>query len=280
VTSTHPFGGPSMKAVILAGGLGTRLSEETHAIPKPMVLVGGRPIIWHIMDIFSRQGVREFVVACGYRSDVIKMWFANYNTSISDIEVSTSTGEIRYLSSGAPDWSVTLIDTGLTTMTAGRVGRLRDQLGERFFLTYGDGLANVDIQALLSSHQESGARLTITGVSPVARFGRLDIQGGRVVGFSEKPADEGGYINGGFMVVEPEVLGLIHRDDQVLETDVLPEVASQGHLGCYIHSGFWRPMDTLRDKVELDRLAQDDPPPWLEGLVTARDFPQREERNP
>ncbi len=252
-----------MKVVILAGGFGTRLSEETHLIPKPMVRIGDRPIIWHVMQCFASQGYSDFVVACGYKAEVIKRWFMDYRANVSDFKVDLGTGAVEFYQERAEQWRVTLVDTGLETMTGGRVGRLVDYLDSRFLLTYGDGLGNVDLKSLMSTHERSGAIATLTAVQPVARFGRLELEGDMVTSFQEKPHDEGGLINGGFMVVEPEIFKFIDGDSSILESQVLPRVADVGRLACHVHRGFWRPMDTLRDKEELDALAISGSEPWL-----------------
>lgn len=251
-----------MKTVILAGGRGTRLSEETHAIPKPMVSIGGRPIIWHIMRHYANHGHTDFVVALGYKGSVIKEYFANYFSHECDMSVDLATGSVHYLSPSTADWTVTLVDTGQDSMTGGRLGRLRHLLDERFMLTYGDGLSDVPIGQLIDRHQRSGARATVTAVHPPARFGALALEGGMVTHFREKARDSVDRINGGFLVVEPDVLDLVAGDDTVFESTVLTELAGQGDLAAFEHDGFWMPMDTLRERDELNRIWNEGNAPW------------------
>ncbi|MGO4258804.1 glucose-1-phosphate cytidylyltransferase [Marmoricola sp. RAF53] len=251
-----------MKVVILAGGRGTRLSEETRTIPKPMVPIGGRPIIWHIMKHYARHGFDDFVVACGYKGYALKEYFANYRMYESDLTVDLGTGQNTVLAERAEKWRVTLVDTGVDTMTGGRLGRLAPILTERFMLTYGDGLGNVPLDRVLEHHERTGALATVTAVSPPPRFGTLRITDGLVTEFAEKPLLAKDRINGGFFVVEPEVLGLLDGDDCVFEGRPLERLADDGRLAAYVHDGFWMPMDTLRDRDELDRLAQAEVPPW------------------
>ncbi len=249
-----------MQVVILAGGRGTRLAEETHAIPKPMVEIGGRPILWHIMSIYAAQGFREFVIALGYKGYLIKEYFANFRRHNSDFAVDLATGNITYLSSPAEEWRVTLIDTGLNTMTGGRVRRLKDLLPQRFLLTYGDGLADVDLASLIAHHERAGALATVTAVHSEPRFGALLLRDGRVAAFREKPTGQDARINGGFFVMEPQVLDLIPGDDCVLEAAPLATLATNGQLAAYVHNGFWKPMDTVRDRDELQAM-------WASGQV-------------
>jgi glucose-1-phosphate cytidylyltransferase len=251
-----------MRVVILAGGRGTRLSEETHAIPKPMVLIGGRPILWHVMNHYAQAGFTDFVVACGYRGYVIKEYFTNYVRHESDLTVDLGTGETEVLSPCAEDWSITLIDTGLDTMTGGRLKRLAPFLQERFLMTYGDGLSNVPIDAVIEHHEKSDALATVTAVSPPPRFGVLELSGGLVSRFAEKPVDTGSRINGGYFVVEPDVLELVEDDSTVFEAGPLTTLAEQGRLAAYEHDGFWMPMDTVRDRDTLNHLAESEVPPW------------------
>lgn len=253
-----------MKVVILAGGRGTRLAEETRTIPKPMVPIGGRPIIWHIMRHYARFGFDDFVIACGYRGYVIKEYFANYLMHESDLRVDLGSGEVTVLSPRSEKWRVTLTDTGVDSMTGGRLARLAPLLTERFLLTYGDGLSNVSVDRLLAHHEATGALATITAVNPPPRFGTLRIAGDLVTEFAEKPLVANDRINGGFFVVEPQVLDLIDGDDCVFEGRPLEILARQRKLAAYVHDGFWMPMDTLRDRDELDRLAQEQAPPWTQ----------------
>lgn len=252
-----------MKVVILAGGRGTRLAEETHAIPKPMVEIGGRPILWHIMRHYASYGFDEFVVALGYRGYVIKEFFANYRLHACDVRFDLATGSVELLSRHGEDWRVTLVDTGAATMTGGRVRRLGHLLDEPFHLTYGDGVGDVDLSALLEHHRRSGALATVTAVHPAPRFGALETEAGMVTSFREKPADFRDRINGGFFVVEPAVLDLLPSDDCVFEAGPLAALAGRGQLAAYEHDGFWMPMDTLRDRDELNRLWQQGDAPWV-----------------
>jgi glucose-1-phosphate cytidylyltransferase len=251
-----------VKVVILAGGRGTRLSEETRTIPKPMVPVGGRPIIWHIMRHYARFGHDDFVIACGYKGYVIKEYFANYLLHESDVRVELGTGDVTVLTPRSEQWRVTLTDTGIDSMTGGRLSRLAPLLTDRFLLTYGDGLSNVPLDRLLEHHEATGALVTVTAVSPPPRFGTLRIKDGMVTEFAEKPTIAKDRINGGFFVVEPEVLALLSGDACVFEGEPLETLAQRGQLAAYSHDGFWMPMDTLRDRDELNRLAESTTPPW------------------
>lgn len=252
-----------MKVVILAGGRGTRLSEETRTIPKPMVPIGGRPIIWHIMRHYARYGYDDFVIACGYKGYVIKEYFANYLKHESDLTVDLATGDTLVLAPRSEQWRVTLIDTGEDVMTGGRLARLASILTDRFLLTYGDGLGNIPLDRVLAHHERTRALATVTAVSPPPRFGTLRIEGGMVVEFAEKPLLAKDRINGGYFVLEPEVLELLDGDSCVFEGAPLEALAARNRLAAYQHDGFWMPMDTLRDRDELDRLAQADAPPWM-----------------
>jgi len=252
----------AMKVVILAGGRGTRLSEETHAIPKPMVDIAGRPILWHIMKHYADHGFVDFVIACGYKGYVIKEYFTNYLIHQNDLTVDLATGHVDLLSRTRENWRVTLVDTGRDSMTGGRLGRLRHLLGERFLLTYGDGLSDVPVDETIAFHERSGATVTVTAVSTPPRFGLLDITDRMVTRFQEKPTGTQDRINGGFFVVEPAALDLVDGDQCVFETQVLGPLASKGELAAYEHDGFWMPMDTLRDRDELNRLAAEGTPPW------------------
>jgi glucose-1-phosphate cytidylyltransferase len=252
-----------MKVVILAGGRGTRLSEETHSIPKPMVAIGGRPILWHIMRHYAAYGLKDFVVACGYKGYVIKEYFANYRTHEADLSIDLASGEIELRSKHDQDWRVTLVDTGQSTMTGGRLARLGSLLDETFLLTYGDGLSDVPIDTLIDYHRASGAQATVTAVHPAPRFGALELRDGMVTRFREKPIASMDRINGGFFVFEPAMLSLLTGDDCVLEASPLATLASQGQLAAYEHDGFWQPMDTLRDRDELNRLWDGGNAPWI-----------------
>lgn len=253
-----------MYAVILAGGFGTRLSEETVAKPKPMIDVGGNPIIWHIMNIYSNYGINDFIVCCGYKGYQIKEYFANYHMHMSDITVDLNSGNIKYYNSKAEPWKVTLIDTGLNTMTGGRLKRIENYIGnETFMLTYGDGVADVNLKELLNFHREHGKIATVTAVQPSGRFGALNIESDSAVSnFIEKPVGDGGWINGGFFVFEPEIFKYLKDDTTVLEKEPLETLANQYQLDAYKHKGFWKPMDTLRDKIELEKLWESGKAPW------------------
>lgn len=253
-----------MKAVILAGGLGTRLSEETHTIPKPMVRVGQFPIIWHIMKIYSHYGVNDFIVCLGYKGYVVKEYFANYHRHNSDLTVDTGTGDIEIHRRAVNKWKITLVDTGDTTMTGGRLKRVKDYLDpeEHFFMTYGDGVADIDISKLKEFHEAQNRMATVTSVKPPGRFGALEIENGKVEKFSEKPRGDGSYINGGFFVLSPKVLDYIDGDQTTWEREPMENLAQDGELSAYTHDGFWQPMDTLRDKNELESLWQSGAAQW------------------
>jgi glucose-1-phosphate cytidylyltransferase len=252
-----------MKVVILAGGLGTRLAEETETKPKPMVEIGGRPILWHIMMHYTHYGFKDFVIALGYKGEVIKKWLVDYSSLNSNLTVNTRTGEVRMHDGYKPDWCVDLIDTGATTMTGGRIKRLQPYLGNQtFMLTYGDGVSNVDIHKLLAFHRSHGKLATLTAVRPVARFGQIEIQGGQVVEFAEKPQTKEGWINGGFFVLEPGIFDYIEGDATFWEKEPLERLSNDGQLMAYQHDSFWQCMDTLRDKVNLEALWQTGNPPW------------------
>jgi glucose-1-phosphate cytidylyltransferase len=253
-----------MKTVILAGGLGTRLAEETDLRPKPMVEIGGRPILWHVMSIYAAHGFREFVIACGYRGEVIKQYFHDYAVHAADWRIDLKSGERTQLSQSAPDWTIHAVDTGLQTLTGGRLRRLRPMLeAGTFMVTYGDGLSNVNLRELVRFHQAHGRLATVTAVHPPARFGAMELSGDRVERFSEKPQTDVGWINGGFFVFEPRVLDLIAGDDVSLEREPLERLASAGELMAYRHDGFWQPMDTLREKRLLESLWDGGHAPWL-----------------
>ena len=251
-------------AVILAGGLGTRLSEETGLRPKPLVEIGGAPILWHIMKLFYHQGVKEFVICLGYKGYMIKEFFANYLLHRSDVTFDFSDNKVSYHNRRAEDWKVSLIDTGDTTMTGGRLKRVAPMLrDEPFFMTYGDGLADINLASLYGHHIASGRKATVTSVRPPGRFGALDLaDDGGVKGFIEKPSGDGGFINGGFFVLTPGVFDLIDADATVWERKPLETLAKTNELSAYRHEGFWQPMDTLRDKTQLDELWQSGQAPW------------------
>jgi glucose-1-phosphate cytidylyltransferase len=251
-----------MKTVILAGGLGTRLSEETDVRPKPMVEIGGRPILWHIMKGYAHHGFKEFIVALGYKGEAIKEYFLNYPLINSDLTVSLGSGEVTRRRPADEDWVVHLQDTGVETMTGGRVKRLAPFLNETFMLTYGDGVANVDIRALVAFHRAHGKLATLTAVRPPARFGALETDGDQVTRFLEKPQTGEGWINGGFFVLEPGVLDYIEGDPTHLEREPLETLARDGQLMAYRHGDFWQSMDTLRDVRLLNGLWKDGRAPW------------------
>ena len=231
-----------MKVILLAGGLGTRIAEETDTKPKPMVLIDAKPILWHLMNIFALQGHSDFVIATGYKGEVIHDWVSNLKS----------------------DWNIQALDTGLNTQTGGRIKKCIESTNdEEYFATYGDGLANVDLGALLTQHQLSGQFATVTAVRPPARFGYLHIEGSDVTHFGEKNQSDEGWINGGFFVLNRQVINSIHDDSEPFETGALPRLVSQGQLGAYQHQGFWQPMDTLREKLDLEKAAKESPPPWL-----------------
>lgn len=253
-----------MKAVILAGGLGTRISEETHLKPKPMIEIGGKPILWHIMKIYSHYGVNDFVICCGYKGYMIKEYFANYFLHMSDVTFDMSNNSMQVLQQSAEPWRVTLIDTGEDTMTGGRLRRVapyvRDE--EAFCFTYGDGVSNVNIAELIAFHKSQKVKATLTATLPPGRFGALDMQGDKVRTFKEKPKGDGGMINGGFFVLSPAVLDLLDGDDCIWERAPLEALSEQGDLAAYQHHGFWQAMDTLRDKIHLEELWQSGQAPW------------------
>jgi glucose-1-phosphate cytidylyltransferase len=253
-----------MKAVILAGGLGTRISEETHLKPKPMIEIGGRPILWHVMKLYSAHGINDFVICCGYKGYVIKEYFANYCLHMSDVTFDMSNNKMQVHQRKAEAWNVTLVDTGDSTLTGGRLKRVADYLQdqESFCFTYGDGLSNVDISKLVDFHHSHGKLATVTAVQPPGRYGALQLNGSEVSGFAEKPRGDGGLINGGFFVLSPKVLGLIEGDQTSWEGAPLEGLASSGELMAYEHLDFWQPMDTLRDKTQLEELWQSGRAPW------------------
>jgi glucose-1-phosphate cytidylyltransferase len=253
-----------MKTVILCGGLGTRLSEETQLRPKPMVEVGGRPILWHIMKIYERYGMNDFLLALGYKGEYIKDYFLNYHPRMSDLTVHLKSGQVDYSNPNAEDWRVSLIDTGALTMTGGRLLRLKSQLqsGGTFMLTYGDGVADINISALLAFHRSHGRLATVTAVRPTVRFGELTIDGDKVNKFQEKPQAGEGWINGGFFVFEPEIFDFIEGDTTLLEREPLEQIAQENQLMAYHHPGYWQCMDTIRDKQSLEALWATGNAPW------------------
>lgn len=249
-----------MKAVILAGGLGTRISEETHLKPKPMIEVGGKPILWHIMKLYSAYGVNEFIICCGYKGYVIKEYFANYFLHMSDVTFDMANNQMQVHEKHAEPWRVTLVDTGEDTMTGGRLKRVAPYVkgDEAFCFTYGDGVADVDVAAQIAFHRKHGKRATITAVQPPGRYGALQMSGLEVSGFTEKPRGDGGLINGGFFVLSPKCIDLIEGDETTWELGPLAELATQGQLMAFEHRGYWQAMDTLREKNLLEDL-------WLSG---------------
>ncbi|OLP58261.1 glucose-1-phosphate cytidylyltransferase [Xaviernesmea oryzae] len=253
-----------MKAVILAGGLGSRIAEETHLRPKPMVEIGGRPVLWHIMKIYYAHGIRDFIICCGFKGYVIKEYFANYGLHMSDITFDFGESSMKFHRKSAEDWRVTLVDTGETSLTGGRLKRLEKYLKDEdaFCFTYGDGVSSIDITKLIAFHKAHGRKATVTAVRPPARYGALQLDGDQVQGFIEKPEGEGGFINGGFFVLSPDVLGKIEGDQTSWEADPLMQLAAEGELRAFFHEGFWQPMDTLRDKNHLESLWQGGTPPW------------------
>lgn len=253
-----------MKAVILAGGLGTRLSEETSVRPKPMVEIGGKPILWHILKMYSAHGINDFIICCGYKGYVIKEYFANYFLHMSDVTFNMRDNTMKVHDQRAEDWNITLVDTGDESMTGGRLRRVADYVKdeEAFCFTYGDGVSDVDISATLAFHKAHGKAATLTATFPPGRFGALDIQKGQVLNFKEKPKGDGALINGGFFVLSPTVLEYLEDDSTTWEQEPLMKLAAEGQLMAYEHPGFWQPMDTLRDKHYLEDLWQSGKAPW------------------
>jgi len=252
-----------VKAVILAGGLGTRISEETSLKPKPMVEIGNKPILWHIMKIYSSYGINDFVICCGYKGYVIKEFFANYFLHTSDVTFNMKNNKMEVHSKRAEPWKVSLVDTGESTMTGGRLKRVSNYLNdETFCFTYGDGLADINIKKLIDFHKQSKTKATLTAVQPPGRFGSLEFERGKVFSFQEKPKGDNSWINGGFFVLDPEVLDYIDNDSCIWEQNPLKNLAKDGHLAAYHHEGFWQPMDTLRDKNMLERLWASGSAPW------------------
>lgn len=253
-----------MKAVILAGGLGTRITEETSTRPKPMIEIGGKPILWHIMKTYSHHGINDFVICCGYKGYVIKEYFANYFLHMSDVTFDMSKNSMEVHQRNAEPWRVTLVDTGEDTMTGGRLKRVADYVSdeEAFCLTYGDGVGDVNITELVAFHKAHNLKATLTGTIPPGRFGALDLKGGKVNSFMEKPKGDGAMINGGFFVLSPKVIDYIADDKTTWEREPLERLAQEGNLAAFPHHGFWQPMDTLRDKLHLEELWQSGKAPW------------------
>lgn len=254
-----------MKAVILAGGLGTRISEETQIKPKPMVEIGGRPILWHILKLYSHYGINDFVICCGYKGYVIKEYFANYFLHMSDVTFHMDDGHMEVHRKKAEPWKITLLDTGESTNTGGRLKRIKEHIDrDSFCFTYGDGVADINIGELIKFHDNHGLKATLTAVQPPGRYGSLNInrEGTKVLDFTEKPQGDGGWINGGFFIVEPSVIDEIKDDASSWENETLRKLASQNQLGAYHHKGYWQAMDTLREKNLLQRLWEEDKAPW------------------
>jgi glucose-1-phosphate cytidylyltransferase len=253
-----------MKAVILAGGLGTRISEETSTRPKPMIEIGGKPILWHIMKTYSSHGIHDFIICCGYKGYVIKEYFANYFLHMSDVTFDMESNKMEVHQRSAEPWKVTLVDTGDETMTGGRLKRVSNYVkNEKFFcLTYGDGISNIDITKLINFHETQNVKATLTATIPPGRFGALKISDNKVHSFQEKPEGDGAVINGGFFVLSPEVIDYITDDRTIWEQDPLQRLAEEGNLAAFHHDGFWQPVDTLRDKIYLEELWQSGNAPW------------------
>jgi glucose-1-phosphate cytidylyltransferase len=253
-----------MKVIILAGGLGTRISEESSLRPKPMIEVGGKPILWHIMKIYSSYGINEFIICCGYKGYVIKEYFANYFLHMSDVTFDMENNQMEVHQRNAEPWKVTLVDTGEETMTGGRIKRVADYIkdDELFCLTYGDGVSDVNITELIAFHKAQNIKATLTATLPPGRFGALDLAGNKVNSFVEKPRGDGAMINGGFFVLSPKVFDYIKDDKTIWEREPLERLAQEGELAAFRHNGFWQPMDTLRDKVHLEELWESGKAPW------------------
>ncbi|MBL8506406.1 MAG: glucose-1-phosphate cytidylyltransferase [Methylobacillus glycogenes] len=253
-----------MKAVILAGGLGTRISEETHLKPKPMIEIGGKPILWHIMKTYSAHGINDFIVCCGYKGYVIKEYFANYFLHMSDVTFDMEHNQMQVHQKNAEPWRVTLVDTGEATMTGGRLKRVAEYLKdeESFCFTYGDGVSDVDLSQLIAFHKQHQKKATVTAVQPPGRYGALNVQGQNVEGFIEKPKGDGAWINGGFFVLSPDCINYIENDLTTWEQEPLARLAAEGELMAFEHTGFWQPMDTLREKNQLEELWQSGAAPW------------------
>ena len=252
-----------MKAIILAGGLGTRISEESALRPKPMIEIGGKPILWHIMKIYSAHGINEFIVCLGYKGYLIKEYFANYFLHTSDVTFDMKHNRMEVHQNSAEPWKVTLVDTGENTMTGGRLKRVRSFIGnDDFCFTYGDGISDVDISASIKFHHSQGTLATLTAVQPPGRFGALAMEHNKVLSFLEKPQGDGGWVNGGFFVLSPKAIDEIDGDQTIWEREPMERLANNGQLSAYLHTGFWQPMDTLRDKNHLEELWQSGKAPW------------------
>ncbi|MFQ5588130.1 MAG: glucose-1-phosphate cytidylyltransferase [Nitrospiria bacterium] len=252
-----------MKAVILAGGLGSRISEETHARPKPMIHIGGKPMLWHIMKIYSAHGINDFIICLGYKGYMIKEYFSNYFLHMSDVTIDVAHQKLEVHENHAEPWRVTLVNTGELTMTGGRLKRVRDYLGDDdFCFTYGDGVADVDVRKLIARHKSQKRLATVTAVQPPGRYGALEVKGAAVEGFLEKPLGDGGWINGGFFVLSPKVIDYIDQDETAWEKEPMEKLAAEGNLSAYFHKGFWQPMDTLRDQRQIEALWASGKAPW------------------
>ena len=252
-----------MKAVILAGGLGTRISEETALKPKPMVEIGGKPILWHVMKIYSAFGINDFIICLGYKGYMIKEYFANYFLHMSDVTIDMTQNKMEVLQNSAEPWRITMVDTGESTMTGGRLKKVRQYLGdEDFCFTYGDGVANVNIDSLIQFHKAQGTLATLTAIQPPGRFGALNMDHHKITSFMEKPQGDGGWVNGGFFVLSPQVIDYIAGDAAAWEREPMERLAAEGQMSAYLHQGFWQPMDTLRDKNHLEELWASGAAPW------------------
>jgi glucose-1-phosphate cytidylyltransferase len=252
----------NMKSVILAGGYGTRISEESHLKPKPMIEIGGKPILWHIMKIYSHYGITDFIICCGYKGYVIKEYFANYFLHMSDVTIDMKDNSVSVHRKNAEPWKVTLVDTGLETMTGGRLKRVEKYIEGTFCLTYGDGVSDINIEKLIEFHKTQKCLTTVTAIQPAGRFGSLEFSGARVKSFQEKPKGDKRWISGGFFVCEPEILTLIDDDQTILERDPLEKIANEIQLSVFKHTGFWSAMDTLRDKIYLEELWKNNNAKW------------------
>jgi len=251
-----------MKVVILAGGLGSRISEESHLKPKPMIEIGNKPILWHIMKIYSHYGLNDFIICCGYKGYVIKEYFANYFLHMSDITIDMQDNNMTVHRKNAEPWKVTLVNTGLKTMTGGRIKRISSYIDSTFCMTYGDGVSNVDLNLLIAFHEKQGTLATVTAIQPSGRFGSIDIAGNHVKKFLEKPKGDNSWINGGFFVCEPKIFDLIDGDETVWESGPMERLTNDGQLSAYKHHGFWSAMDTLRDKLYLEKLWNENRADW------------------
>ena len=251
-----------MKAVLLAGGLGTRISEETNLRPKPMIEIGGKPILWHIMKMYSQHGIQDFIVCCGYKGYLIKEYFANYFLHMSDVTIDMSKNSVQVHQQYSEPWKITLVDTGENTQTGGRLKRVKDYIDGDFCMTYGDGVGSIDIAASIAFHQQHGKLATMTAVQPPGRFGSLNLDGTKIASFLEKPQGDGNWINGGFFVLNPKVIDLLADDSAVWEKEPLENLAQNNQLQAFFHKGFWQPMDTLRDKNQLEDLWASGNAPW------------------